>query len=672
VTRLADAVQEMRELGLARTAFRVRYELGVRMHSALRAVVPEPLPSTEAVRVRPIETVVSASPFMPPPSPSRLRGLMRDENARALRGIAERATQGIVRAFGRWDANYGDPIDWHLDPTTGERWPREVPWSSALRDAGRIGDVKMAWEAARFPQAFHLARAAALAPERAAEFGSALEQQIRSFIANNPFGRGIHWYSSQEIALRLLSWTFALGTFVQLGVDLQSLAEVLTRYVYRSIVHIDREAGLAEHAIYNNHLVAESLGLFLGAELIDCPERERWSADGLRRLTEQSDRQFYEDGASLQHAHNYHRASLTHYLCARGILARSGRQVPPQWVAAMERSLDFLFAHQNEADGTLPNFGANDGSMPAIVSTCAFGDFRPLLQTLSVVTRGERLYDRGPWDEALLWWCGEGALDAPLRARPRTSISFPASGYHVLRAKDPSTFATFRCGSLRDRFSQIDMLHVDMFDRGENMLIDGGSFLYNGDAEWNAYFSGTASHNTVMVDGVDQMLHYRRFKYLYWTRAETLAFSAESGFVEGEHYGYQRLPHPCVHRRRVTMLADGVCIVRDRLEGDGEHRARLHWLCGDFPYEYAGGALDLRTRHGLFRVAVFDGAGRPLMGDVVRGRESPPRGWSARHYGERTATPSLAVETTGRGIVMITVAGRAGDDFARIAREHLS
>ena len=116
------------------------------------------------------------------------------------------------------------------------------------------------------------------------------------------------------------------------------------------------------------------------------------------------------------------------------------------------------------------------------------------------------------------------SLDAPLRKPARTSVSFAHTGYHVLRGRNESTFAAFRCGSLHDRFSQIDMLHLDVWWRGQNVLVDPGSYQYNGAPCWHEHFMRTAAHNTVVVDGCDQMVHHRQFKVLYWTRARALSF----------------------------------------------------------------------------------------------------------------------------------------------------
>jgi asparagine synthase (glutamine-hydrolysing) len=324
----------------------------------------------------------------------------------------------------------------------------------------------------------------------------------------------------------------------------------------------------------------------------------------------------------------------------------------------MERSLTFLLAHQNPADGRLPNYGANDGSLPGLLSTCDFPDFRPLLQTLSVIVRGERLYQPGPWDEMPLWFVGPGALDLPIRPPSRTSVSFAPTGYHVLRGSDESSFCAFRCGSVRDRFSQIDMLHLDVWWRGLNVLTDGGSYLYNGPHVWHEHFMRTGSHNTIELDGRDQMLHFRQFKTLYWTRASLCKFEERPGcaVIEGEHFGYQRHRGGCVHRRSVMFAKDDLWVVVDHISGSGHHSARLHWLAGEFPWTDTESGLELTTPEGRFSVSILDCDGHPKPHTTAAGVVAPPRGWLSRYYGEKTAVPSLVVEQRAElPLTMVTI-----------------
>jgi asparagine synthase (glutamine-hydrolysing) len=287
--------------------------------------------------------------------------------------------------------------------------------------------------------------------------------------------------------------------------------------------------------------------------------------------------------------------------------------------------------------------------MPCILSSCDFSDFRPVLQAASIACRGERLYPPGPWDEEAAWYFGAAALRAPLRVRPHVSVAFRHTGYHVLRGAEEGTFAAFRCGTILDRFSQIDMLHCDVWWRGHNVLADPGSYLYNGPEVWHRHFNSTGSHNTIQVDGRDQMLHFRKFKNLYWTQAELIRFEENDYWTlaEGEHYGFTRQSKGCVHKRCVVHAKNAdLWIVMDRIGGTGDHDIRLHWLGGDFPYTFDAGSgqLTLDTPGGPFSVTVLDAAGHHLACSAVAGQENPPRGWLSRYYGEKTPVPSLAAE----------------------------
>lgn len=647
---LRDQVQELRELGVGGLAFRLKWELLLR--TGLAAKLDRRPPPLAPSKQPSCEQLIRRLPFSSKAVATAVGDRVSPESLMQLFGIADDATRGRILAFGRWHADHGTPPDWSLNPLSGERWDPAVHWSRALRDEARVGDVKLTWEIGRFPHAYHLARAAAFGSANANSLAEALAAQIEDFVQRNPFGCGVHWNSSQEIVFRLMAWLFALGAF---GAEspLARATSAITEALSDAAHHVERHIEYARKAVYNNHLLSEAFGLLLAAELLPAATRaERWRAKGMGLLVEQADRQFYRDGGYIQQSHNYERVAVQVYLWAIALLRASGRDAPESWRRALARATEFLYAQQNPVDGRLPNYGANDGALVSPLSGCDYQDFRPTLQAASIAARGERLYPPGPWDEEAAWFFGGEVLTSPLRNERRRSVSFPTAGFHVLRGQDESTFATLRCGTLLDRFSQVDMLHLDVWWRGQNVLTDGGSYLYNGPKKWHDHFVRTASHNTVAVDGRDQMLHHRRFKTLYWPKAKLLRFSdhPDYGLMEGEHYGYRRHPGDCVHRRTVLFVKDDLWVVVDCVSGSGTHLSRLQWLGGVYPYSYDVDAARMRldVLGSAFEVAVVDQEGAPIVGDVAAGVDDPPRGWISRYYGEKLPAPSLVVERRGQ------------------------
>jgi asparagine synthase (glutamine-hydrolysing) len=639
---LRNLGQELFELGPKGAAFRVAWEI-----SRLRR-----LPRTDTAEIGGTQKASSDLwlahlPFHDPISVANaVRDRIGPDALYRLRVTADRALPGDIECFGRWPARFGEPIEWHRNPLNGAQWSPTTPWRSALTGQDRIGDVKLCWEVARFPHAYHMARCAAFFPETAPRFARALARQIRDFTLANQPGYGIHWASGQEVSFRLLAWLFCTDTLL---IRTETNVNTLLRdALLTGAAHIEQHLNYARIAVYNNHLLSEALALFaVGALLPEAPGARRWRDIGRTILDKESDQQFYPDGGYIQQSHNYHRVALHDLLWACLFAKSMGDRPSSSWLAAIDRSVRFLVAHQNPGDGRLPNYGSNDGSMPGIFSTCDFADFRPVLQTANLLVHERRLYEPGPWDEMAAWFLGPSALDTPREVQPRRSISFTHTGYHVLRGQGEDTFAAFRCGTLLDRFSQIDMLHLDISWRGHNVLADGGSYLYNDRPEWHEHFMRTASHNTVAIDGLDQMLHFRQFKLLYRTHAQMLQFEDHDEWTAcaGEHYGYRRHAGGCVHSRSVAFLKDDLFVVVDHIAGTGTHGIRLHWLGGDFPYAFdaAAGRLALKTDKGEFFVQVRDRDGHVMAADVVAGQERPPRGWLSRYYGEKTPVPSFAV-----------------------------
>lgn len=654
---LRHQLRELQELGVGGSAFRIAWELKRRsrffevvdrapVHDEPTAGALERAPSTWRDRLW----------FTAPEVVRDQMGSMLDQDAHArLCEEARSATRGRIVSFSHEVRDYGHPIDWHRDPVTGQDVPADLHWTRAM--ASVRGDVKDLWEVGRFPHAYAMGRAAAYHPELRDELGRALVEQIESFLEQNPFGRGVHWASGQEIAFRLFAWTFALPTLLFDVADDAFLAR-LAGHVHDAGVHIARHVDYARKATYNNHLLSEAAALMLVAFLLPGSTASPSFADRGRELFDEGvRRQFYADGGYIQQAHNYHRVALQDLVWAVSILRASGESVTSAWRDAGLRSVEFLQAQQ-APNGSLPNYGNNDGALVSPLTSCSYDDFRSVLQAVSVELRDERCFEPGPWDEEALWFSGPlpRGVPAPARARSR---SFRTTGHHVLRGDDPGTFALFRCGTLLDRFTQMDMLHVDVFWRGHNVVVDPGSYRYNGAPAWNAHFLGTASHNTIVVDGENQMVHVRQFKMLYPAEARLLRFhdDGEWTLCAGEHDGYRRLPGEVRHRRSVLRLPGELWVVVDTINGQGEHDIRLHWLLGPYPQESPS---SVQTEAGTFELVIFDGQGEEQDPTVVTGVADPPRGWLSRRYAHKQPTPSLVVQRSAElPLQLVTVLGPA-------------
>lgn len=577
---------------------------------------------------------------------------------RADPGVTQRANdagKGRIRCFSRWFADFGQDPDWFLEPRRGHRYRPQDHWAKALRGA-RACDVKLCWELGRFPHAYDLGRAAVLAaPDDQQRFAKTFWSHVESFAAQNPVGFGVHSHSGQEIVVRCVALLFAAETFHSLGLATERDLGRLSELFYASAHHVEVYIDFARYAVYNNHLIAEAFGLLFFAELFPhANESARWRRYGGELLEEAVRSQFAADGGYIQNSHNYHRIALQYLVWCNVLWRNAGVPSPSSVMVAMDRSVDFLLAHQNAADGSLPNFGSNDGGLPSLLTSCDYTDFRPTILSACAALNRDSPYPAGPWDEEAGWFFGS-IPRGNSRPEPTGCASFPVSGYHVLRMS-PDTFASFRCGTIRDRFHQLDMLSVDLYWRGQNVLVDPGSFQYNGAPAWHRHFVGTGAHNTIKVDDEEQMVLFRQFRMLYPTEAR-LIFASEflgGGIARGEHLGYNRLPDGVTHEREVALFGseEPGLVVIDDLRGSAPHTARLHWLSA-VPARPDQHRMILDAHEELQLVVCDLSVGQFMPLDVVSGRADPPRGWLSRYYGEKAPAWSISAALRFSGTIRV-------------------
>ncbi|HEY3883686.1 MAG TPA: heparinase II/III family protein, partial [Vicinamibacterales bacterium] len=123
---------------------------------------------------------------------------------------ALRLLEGRCDLLGYQDLQIGAPPDWHADPVHRRRAPRSF-WADVQYLDPNLGDHKVIWEINRHQQWLTLGRAYWLTQDR--RFHDAFVAQLSDWIANNPPLSGINWSSMLELALRSLSWTWAIEFF---------------------------------------------------------------------------------------------------------------------------------------------------------------------------------------------------------------------------------------------------------------------------------------------------------------------------------------------------------------------------------------------------------------------------------------------------------------------------
>lgn len=121
---------------------------------------------------------------------------------------AERICRHEFHMLGQ-DFLFPGRINWHLDPVTGESWPKQYigmmeRWFWTEK---RSKDPLPLWELNRHQYFTTLGKAYLITGNE--KYAIECASQLNHWVEDNPCDMGINWFSSLEIAIRLISWVVA-------------------------------------------------------------------------------------------------------------------------------------------------------------------------------------------------------------------------------------------------------------------------------------------------------------------------------------------------------------------------------------------------------------------------------------------------------------------------------
>jgi hypothetical protein len=465
-----------------------------------------------------------------------------------LKNEAESILKGDYFFFSSTKFSLGVDYDWVTNLDIGFKYDISKHWSEINDYASESGDIKYVWEKSRFSFLNTIIRYDYHFDEDQSEF---VFNEIENWIDKNPINMGPNYVCSQEMTIRCFNWIFALNYYKNSKNLTNNRFLKIINTIYWHADHIYKNINFSKIAVRNNHAITECLGIYtFGLLFPSFPNSTKWKRNGKKWFQNEISYQVYDDGTFLQFSMNYHRVLIQLFTWAIQINKLDDLPFSDDVYIKAKKSLSFLLSCMNENNGMLPNYGANDGALFFKLGVQEFRDYRPQLEALSLSMGLSWPYSSC---EDKYWFGLDTSSGAIVATDQRILNSFKNGGYYIINDSTDSTLTFVRCGIHRDRPSQADNLHLDLWIDGNNILRDAGSYKYNTNENDLNYFFGSRSHNTVTLGKNDQMLKGGRFIWYHWTQAlnAELKEVKDQFIFNGQISVFRHIDKKAIHKRKV-------------------------------------------------------------------------------------------------------------------------
>lgn len=429
---------------------------------------------------------------------------------------------------------------------------------------------------------------------------------VLQWIEDNPFLCGPHYISAMECGLRIPVFFYALKQLE----DLTSREyQLILGTIFCHAKWISR--GISLYSSLGNHTVAECMGLiFAGAIFRKTKAGKQWLERGCMLLRTVLRHQVLEDGGPVEQSLKYHRFVLDLYWLCVDFLEKNNLFDCSDVKPKLSLGEHFLSAFE-DCRRHIPSIGDSDNG-----------------HAVAPNVSPRRVEGR--------------------RNKPKIKIS-EHSGYTIINLKNRAMLI-FDHGPLGMpplyNHGHADALSIILTKEDQEILVDSGTYRYNGVPEWRKYFKGTRAHNTVNIDGLDQAIQETSFIWSKPYRAELIKFEKTDDRVvlEAFHDGYSRLKSPVWHKRSIIYLDETIIIIKDTFCGKGKHNFELN-------YHFHPQTVLVKEsdwwRIDTQKFSVF----MKILGDedfvVIKGQESPLLGWYSPCYGMKEACNVLNCQKSG-------------------------
>lgn len=372
------------------------------------------------------------------------------------------------------------------------------------------------------------------------EYLECFKRLVRSWLHTCPYADGDAWHP-YTISLRLVNWLICIDLFGSALSEDDAFMDALTKSMYVQYRHllINQETHLRANHYWENLKTLLICAAAFGEQ--DVYRRV------MRDFERQLDEQVLPDGVHFERSLMYHKLVLEGALRVWLAAEQTGYPLPKNFMSKVQAMLNAM-ASLERGMGKTPFFNdAADG----VAKNCD-----------RLVVACKRLF-------------GIDAVDS--------ITAFPNAGYYKLYDGDIAVM--FDAGEPGPSYmlghAHCDCLSFELSYKGVPVIVNSGTYAYQ--SELRPYFRSTAAHNTVMVDGEEQMECWGEH------RVGRSYYLADSSFEGNSICASIKLPNGGAVKRSL-FLSEGCIHISDESSRDSGllsyvHLVQSKYACDVVPLE---------------------------------------------------------------------------------------
>ena len=236
----------------------------------------------------------------------------------------------------------------------------------------------------------------------------------------------------------------------------------------------------------------------------------------------------------------------------------------------------------------------------------------------------------------------EGKKGSDLRTSNPLLYSFPNGG--LVKAQSKGVSAIFDVGPLGKspgyEHGHSDGLSVQLWIDDFPVLIDPGTYIYNGSPGWRKYFKGSSAHNVLQFNGLDQSKSLGSFR---WVSSPSISLLKAQTLEEQFYLSGTIKLESATWARHVFTLPDEILVILDDIRSMSMTQVKMNLIFDPSWRQYQDDLCDHSGETDEISVVLL--GWEPNLTGLLYGSTQQLGGWFSKLYGKLDKTLNLRAQS---------------------------